>query len=402
MTSSALVFSASVLLWVAMVTGSRTKHPLVRGRNVLVFGGNGFMGADTVHHFIRNGDNVTMVSRGNWYWDSFNRIKPYVRHISCDRKNGIDSCKELVELVNNTERFDAVVDFSAYDEKETKDSGLLLNGKVGLYILISTDSIYDVCDKKHDAKTKEDDDSRPEDVDEWNRLVIVHDYGHRKLRAEEELVKQRHLDGGYPYVILRLPDVIGPRDSTYRWWMYQLWIRLEDELPTKPVTIPHFLKDYHMSLVYSKDVAKLIFDLLQMDDEIHDEAFNLAYDETWTLEELLRAIGRKLGVDELVIGEEKYHTKSLYLYPSVRRGPIDVAKAKEILGWQTTPFERAVEEIVNFYEDAMTGETFYTQKDEVIQSLVLRLYYDNKMEFYDAVEKVYNISLQHFKPKDEL
>jgi nucleoside-diphosphate-sugar epimerase len=230
----------------------------------------------------------------------------------------------------------------------------------------------------------------------------VHDYGHRKLRAEEELVGQRHLDGGYPYVILRLPDVIGPRDSTYRWWMYQLWIKLEKGLPSKPLTIPHFLVDYHMSLVYSKDVAKLLFELLQMGDEIRDEAFNIAYDSTWTLEELLRAIGKSLAMDELVIAEEKDHTKSLYLYPSVRRGPINVSKAKEVLGWEPTPFDEAVEEIVTFYEDAMTGETFYIQKDEVIQSFVHRLYAENRNEFYDAVEKVYNISLQHFRPKDEL
>ena len=44
----------------------------------------------------------------------------------------------------------------------------------------------------------------------------------------------------------------------------------------------------------------------------------------------------------------------------------------------------------------------YPQKDEVIQSLVLRLYYDNKKERYDAVEKVYNINLQQCKPKDDL
>ena len=44
----------------------------------------------------------------------------------------------------------------------------------------------------------------------------------------------------------------------------------------------------------------------------------------------------------------------------------------------------------------------YPQKDEVIQYFVLQLYYENKMEFYDAVEKAYNISLHHFKPKDEL
>ena len=33
-----------------------------------------------------------------------------------------------------------------------------------------------------------------------------------------------------PYVTLRLPDVIGPKDNTYRWWIYQTWMRLADHL----------------------------------------------------------------------------------------------------------------------------------------------------------------------------
>lgn len=71
---------------------------------------------------------------------------------------------------------------------------------------------------------------------DWNRrfycpqeLESGESYGHRKLQIEEELARQRE-EGGVPYVSLRLPDVIGPRDNTYRWWIYQTWIRLADHL----------------------------------------------------------------------------------------------------------------------------------------------------------------------------
>jgi nucleoside-diphosphate-sugar epimerase len=70
-------------------------------RRVLVFGGNGFIGAETVELLVQLGDDVTIVNRGNWYWDSKLRIAPRVDVISCDRKNGVKSCDDLVQLVKD-------------------------------------------------------------------------------------------------------------------------------------------------------------------------------------------------------------------------------------------------------------------------------------------------------------
>lgn len=50
---------------------------------------------------LHRGDNVTIVNRGNWYWDSKERIKPHVNYINCDRKNKLSSCTELVQLTNS-------------------------------------------------------------------------------------------------------------------------------------------------------------------------------------------------------------------------------------------------------------------------------------------------------------
>ena len=38
-----------------------------------------------------------------------------------------------------------------------------------------------------------------------------------RLASEEALIAS-----GLPYVILRCGDLIGPRDTTYRWWQYQV------------------------------------------------------------------------------------------------------------------------------------------------------------------------------------
>lgn len=68
---------------------------------MLVFGGNGFLGASSVERLLTRGHNVTVVNRGNWYWDSETRILPHVRAISCDRNNGVQSCDELVSFIHD-------------------------------------------------------------------------------------------------------------------------------------------------------------------------------------------------------------------------------------------------------------------------------------------------------------
>ena len=54
-------------------------------------------------------------------------------------------------------RFDAVVDFSAYTGRSTREATTLLRHKTDLYVHISTDSVYDVCDTENrdDAPVQE-------------------------------------------------------------------------------------------------------------------------------------------------------------------------------------------------------------------------------------------------------
>ena len=71
-------------------------------RRVLVFGGNGLLGSSSVERLVERGHEVTIVSRGNWYWDSDTRIVPRVhRAISCDRSSGVHSCTDLMSLLDN-------------------------------------------------------------------------------------------------------------------------------------------------------------------------------------------------------------------------------------------------------------------------------------------------------------
>ena len=94
--------------------------------------------------------------------------------------------------------------------------------KTGLYVFISADHIYDVCDPIIRSENKllvEDDSIRPTEEEEIEKLARKNKYGGRKLKCEEYL-KNRALPKkeGFPYMIIRPSDLIGPFDRSGRFW----------------------------------------------------------------------------------------------------------------------------------------------------------------------------------------
>ena len=75
------------------------------------------------------GYSVHTVNRGNWYWDSEERVKPDVHHVTCDRDPSApgEHCPELIDLTNTVDKFEAVIDFSAFGGHEVNQSLKLLS-----------------------------------------------------------------------------------------------------------------------------------------------------------------------------------------------------------------------------------------------------------------------------------
>ena len=133
-------------------------------KNVLIFGGNGFIGSESTKLLLKEGNvDITVVNRGkSWDWGTKDTIKPFVRCIKFDREKDITECKELVEL-SQSMTFDYLIDFSGYEAQYVQDTTHLFAGKIGMYIYISTDSVYEVCEKTHTGPTVETDAQRPSD-----------------------------------------------------------------------------------------------------------------------------------------------------------------------------------------------------------------------------------------------
>ncbi|XP_023243209.1 chloroplast stem-loop binding protein of 41 kDa b, chloroplastic-like [Centruroides sculpturatus] len=341
----------------------------VSAKNILVFGGNGFLGSEVVYDLILKGHDVTIVNRGTPYWDFESRIKPLVNHIICDRYTGLKHCSSFVSFIQNV-KFDFVIDFSCYHSKVLGDSLSLLTGKTDLYIFISTDSVYEVCVTKTPAtESSEDDAVRPTNEEERSNLNSKDSYGHRKLACEELLNKQRS-EGGIPFVILRLPDVIGPRDNTHRWWMYQLWIQYHN-ITGIPIYVPQKVLRTLSSMVYVGDVSKVIIHILHKVDSkesnnIVDGVFNLGFNENFNLKKILYKIQTLLGINGV---EYQYPSSedAFHLYPSVYRGPVNITKAQKYLDWNPTPWDVVAKTNVEFYKQAFY--TFEQERNEVLQKL---------------------------------
>jgi len=331
-------------------------------KNILILGGAGMMGSATTKLLMKQKTkfNLTLVNRGNWYWDSEETIKPFVHHYECTRGDGF---RDLCTRLNDGLFYDAIVDFSCYHPLDMEDILIVFRGRFGKYIYISSDSVYEVCQgKNHVGYSKETDALRPHDKALQEQLNKRDSYGHRKLQGEETLQKfYQRLK--FDYIALRLPDVIGPRDNTNRFWKCFLWTKFTDIIG--PVTIPKEVQDLPLSFVYSHDVAQLIYSLADevYSPDVYNQAYNLGFKKLYTLRNIFQDMSSFIGRGSVNITEGDFRIG----FPSVTRGPVDISKAEKMLAWKPTPIEKALVETMEFYDDAQFNGDYKYIMDRVLE-----------------------------------
>jgi len=350
---------------------------------VLSFGGNGNIGSAVLSRLIETEDfDIVMTTRGGWHWDSDTRIGPHVVTVKCNRDyqppcaadknatdcdiNAVRQCPDLINIINQTEKFDVVLDFSGYEPKWIHDNCEVLKGKVGVYIYISTDSVYEVSiDKPTKRPSRETDAVRPKDEKEVGLLKRKDPYGHYKLSCEEALSYYQREKSGFPWVSLRLADVIGPRDTTNRWWTYHMWVKFYPEIDN-PIFMPAHVANKIQSLTYVEDVAAAVLQVIRKGEQVWNQAYNIAMEEEFSLANILLRMRDGLGVDE-VVGESEESEKSFYLYPTVFSGNMDISKARQTLQFLPTTADEAFKETLAWYEEAFVK--FPSHRDSVLTEL---------------------------------
>lgn len=159
-------------------------------KTILILGGNGFIGAECVEYLLDNNKDyhLVLVNRDNWSdWDTKSRIKGRIKEsIKCDRKK--DSLKSALchYLSQEDFKFEAVIDFSAFKSRVIKNFFKEIpKDKFKVYVLISSDSIYEVCSVDKDQSNfvlNESDSIRPKSDSERKKLKKLDSYGHHKLK----------------------------------------------------------------------------------------------------------------------------------------------------------------------------------------------------------------------------
>lgn len=94
---------------------------------------------------------VHFINRGKNYWNREVDNIPNIHFTYANREDKKDFTEVLRYLTKKLQiaSWEAVIDFSCYKYSSVKCVYDALRGMVNLYVFISTDSIYDVCDKNH-------------------------------------------------------------------------------------------------------------------------------------------------------------------------------------------------------------------------------------------------------------
>jgi nucleoside-diphosphate-sugar epimerase len=242
----------------------------------LVIGGTGFISGRIVHYLLARGDRVTLINRGR----SKSEMAPPVELIVADR-----TMPDELERGLGGRTFDIVYDMVAYRPEESATIARLLRGKVGRFVHCSTVSVYMISEKVKCPITEDQDHAPP--MEFWPRNPFGMEYGILKRECEDVLWKA-HNEKDFPVTMLRPTFVSGENDPAGRDFF---WI--ERILDGGPLLVPGS-GNFVFQQVYLDDVARM-FALLPELPVTAGEAYNIAGEETLTLNEYLQALGDLLG-----------------------------------------------------------------------------------------------------------
>jgi len=297
--------------------------------NVLIIGGTRFVGHYTALALRDAGHAVSVFTRGLHPID----LPEDIEHIKGDRNVSTN-----LQSAAAASDWDVVWDNMSYTAEQARSAVTAFDGRCGLFIHTSTLAVYSVCDGIV-SPYREDDFGHGRPLLE-RRQVYPYDYGIQR-REGEEVLQRAHARSGFPFVSMRLPAVLGPRDYSLRAWSY--WRRI---LEDRRIILPDAGIEMHRS-VFSGDVVDALLAIVEHGSELAGNAFNLAGREIVSLRHFIIASADVLGVDVEIIDLPRSALESAgidvdKLSPYTTWGDHleAIAKAQHQLEFQPTPMEQ--------------------------------------------------------------
>lgn len=390
----------------AAAGGAATPKPW----RVLMLGGSGFRGHYTSERLLKAGHNVTLLSRGNNYWNLLDQLKQKgAVHWKCNRtidvgfggalqakSSGLVNC---TPLVNSTTRFDAVVDFSSRTSEELKQALQVLKKRVGVYIFISSHAVYDVSKNITHGETMlyESDAVRPgKEISPLARYELKgkSKYGDQVLECEETLSTQFN-SGGFPYVALRIANVMGPKENTIRYWLLHLWLRAHLPL-TMPMHLDTSMLETVFSVTFTPDIAQAVERAISRalgetccPEAVQGQAFNLACEEAPNQRTFYNMVADPIGLP-YVETQERNSSTSVVLYPEIVRGPLNTEKALRVLKWSPTSLSKALRSVARFYDRTMLDTKTHKKERDIMFTKSKKMLGDDGPRFVEWIRKYYD------------
>lgn len=281
--------------------------------NVLVLGGTRFFGVHMVREFLRQGDEVTIATRGltkDNFGDNVKRIK-------IER-----SSDESLANAFSGKTYDVVCDNISYCSNDVK--ALLENIKCKRYIMTSSASVYDF---KLDLK-ENDFDPFTNELKWCTRDEFTYD----EIKRQAETAIFRHYTNQNTAAV-RFPYVIGNDDYTKRLYFY-----VDHIVNSKPMHIDNF--DEQISFIRSDDAGKFLVYLAKSN---YTGTINASAEGTISIKEIIDYVENKTGIkaiyDEAAEKALYNGTPSFYL---------NTEKANSI-GYKFLPLKSWIYELLDEY-----------------------------------------------------
>ena len=227
--------------WAAAADIQRAAKPL----DILVLGGTGFIGPNQIEYALARGHRVTMFNRGRTAADMYG---DRVETLLGNRDDRIDTG---LRSLQGMRRWDAVIDNSGYVPRHVRDSALLLKGRVGRYLYISSTAAYD---QAYDGS-----------VDEKVPLIKLTDFSDEQRTgasygpfkaASDQIVQDVY---GGAATIIRPTFIVGPGDESDR---FTYWV---DRVAAGGDVLGPPFPDNEMRWVDVRDLCPWIISLLERD-----------------------------------------------------------------------------------------------------------------------------------------
>ena len=297
--------------------------------NILIIGGTRFVGHHTTLALSEDGHDVAVFTRGRQQVE----LPDGVEHIIGDREDDGD-----LERAAAARSWDVVWDNMSYTAEHAQSAVRVFTDRCRLFIHTSTLAVYSVCEGI-DSPYSEDDFGRGRAREE-RREIYPYDYGIK--RREGELVLQdAYKKSGFPFVSVRLPAVLGPRDYSLRGWSY--WRRILEDgwiiLPDRGIEMQRG--------VFAGDVVAAIRTIVARAGELAGVAYNIAGGEIVSLREFVELSAAVLGKEVDILGAPRAAFEAAELDPD-KVSPYStwgnqlqsIEKAQAELGFAPTPMSK--------------------------------------------------------------